>query len=94
MTDNYTWSSDGPTCPYCGYEITPDDGFYYNEMRYISETCPECEKEYDVEVYTETSWRCSKKEEIASLSDPGTEPTSNSAKAGSTPVGGSKDDKK
>lgn len=54
---NYTYSQDGPECPYCGREFTPDEGYYY-EKAFTSMDCDECEKTFKVEVYHSTSWRC------------------------------------
>jgi uncharacterized CHY-type Zn-finger protein len=56
MDENYAYSTNVIICPYCKDEITPDEGYYYNVYEYIKETCGSCNKEFKVEVYTETSW--------------------------------------
>lgn len=56
--EKYTYSTSGPKCPYCGFQITPDEGFYYDENKYTEETCGECEKKFSVSVYNSTSWTC------------------------------------
>ena len=38
--------------------VTADDGSYYDEANYISETCDECGKKFSVQVSTETTWFC------------------------------------
>lgn len=52
----HTYSTDGPQCPHCGFQITPDDPFYFNESRYLEDECSDCGKKFKVEVYTQTSW--------------------------------------
>lgn len=54
-----TYSTEGPKCPHCGYQITADESEYYDEQRYTEEECPECGKLFDVSVYINTSWTCS-----------------------------------
>lgn len=58
MTTTETYSTDGPTCPHCGFVFTPDDGIYYDERRYTEDECPECEKKFKVEVFHSVSWTC------------------------------------
>ena len=60
MSENETYSTEGPKCPFCGNEFTPDEAHYFDEMRYTSETCDSCGKDFDVDVYTQTSWTCTK----------------------------------
>lgn len=55
------YSTNGPTCPHCQREYTPDDSFYYDEQRCTELECDECGKMFDVEVYTSTSWTTSAK---------------------------------
>lgn len=59
MSKKEAYSTEGPTCPYCGYRITPDDGFFYDEMRFTEMECDECGKMFDVRVYVSTSWATS-----------------------------------
>ena len=54
-----TYETEGPKCPYCGRQYTADEGYYYDEMCYTEETCDECDKTFDVSVYTQTTWTCS-----------------------------------
>lgn len=53
-----TYSIEGPKCPYCGRQYTADDAVYYDEMKYVEETCDDCEKTFDVSVCVSTSWIC------------------------------------
>jgi len=62
MTEKRTYSHEGPTCPYCGHVMTPDEGYFHDEHRYTEQECPECEKAYSVEVNNWTSWGCRPKE--------------------------------
>lgn len=55
-------SSEGPTCPYCGTIITPDEGIYYDEHRLTELDCPDCEKRFDVTVVLSAHWRSRKKQ--------------------------------
>lgn len=61
MVEKETYSTSGPVCPYCGYQITPDEGFYFDETRYTSDECPECEKKFQVSVDHEVTWTCEPK---------------------------------
>lgn len=53
-----TYSTDGPTCPYCGDQITPDEGIYFDEHAYTDQDCPSCGRHYSVSVYLSASWTC------------------------------------
>ena len=53
-----TYSTNGPTCPYCGRMFTPDEGFYYDAARYREQDCDECGKTFSVEVHHSTAWTC------------------------------------
>jgi len=55
--DQETYSTHGPICPYCKHEHTPDDSAYYQEGRL---DCSSCGKEFEMDVYTEVSWTCTK----------------------------------
>lgn len=61
----YTYSTDGPTCPNCGWQVTPDESFYYTD-KYDSDDCQECETTFKVEVFTSTSWTCTAVEKVKS----------------------------
>jgi len=58
-----TCETEGPKCPYCGRQYTADDPAYYDEINYTEETCDECDKTFDVMVYTSTMWTCNVKED-------------------------------
>lgn len=58
MTEDRTYSTDGPTCPKCGFTYTPDEAHYYDEFRYTEETCQECECKFSVRVEHSVSWTC------------------------------------
>lgn len=60
---SFTWSEDGPTCPHCGFVFCVDENFYYDPNLYREDTCPECERTFDVKVITEFSWECTAREE-------------------------------
>lgn len=53
-----TYSTEGPQCPYCGFQYTADDPIYYDAQRFTEETCDQCDKTFDVEVFTSTTWTC------------------------------------
>jgi hypothetical protein len=53
-----SYSSDGPKCPKCGFTFTPDEGVYYDELRYTEDECQECKCKFKVEVHNSTTWRC------------------------------------
>lgn len=60
-----TYSTEGPQCPYCGRQYVADEPDYYDEERYTEETCDECNKTFDVEVDTSTSWVCTARAALA-----------------------------
>jgi hypothetical protein len=49
-------STDGPTCPHCGKQVTPDEAFYYDENRYVDDTCDACGKAFRVELHVQHTW--------------------------------------
>lgn len=49
------WSIEGPTCPHCGREYTPDEAHYFDPAGYTI-NCDGCEKKFYVEVETSTTW--------------------------------------
>lgn len=53
MSEHY--STDGPICPHCQHEETPDEAFYYDEGTAELE-CGECCTRYSVRVCNSTSW--------------------------------------
>lgn len=55
------YSTDGPICPYCGHEETPDEGFYFDEDT-TSLECGACGKPYAVTVFNSTSWTTREKD--------------------------------
>lgn len=50
--------NEGPKCPYCKFEFTADEDFYYDEYRYSEETCYYCNKKFKIDVRIETTWWC------------------------------------
>ena len=58
-----TYSSEGPQCPHCGFQLTADEPHYHDENNYTEETCPNCEQDFAVEVDHSTIWTCSPKKE-------------------------------
>jgi hypothetical protein len=58
MVESYTFSREGPKCPYCDRQFTADDSSYYDSFKYTQETCDNCGKTFSVEVNTETTWYC------------------------------------
>jgi hypothetical protein len=60
MSASDTYSTSGPTCPYCGHAETPDGRHYYDD-RTDELTCGECGRDYLVEIDNWTSWSCSPK---------------------------------
>ncbi len=58
-TETYTTCSDeGPSCPHCGYiqNITEYEAYNLYEDGEHKETCPDCQKKYEVSTYTSYSW--------------------------------------
>jgi C4-type Zn-finger protein len=53
-----TYESEGPKCPYCGRQYTADEDSYFDEINYTEEVCDNCERAFDVSVYTSTTWTC------------------------------------
>lgn len=62
---NETYSDEGPKCPYCGNQFIADEPLYYDEYKYTEEECPNCNKIFDVEVYTSTTWTCTARAALA-----------------------------
>lgn len=58
MTDNETYSTEGPQCPKCKFTFTADEPHYFDEQGYTDETCPECDSKFKVEVHHSVSWCC------------------------------------
>lgn len=54
-TPRTTYSTDGPTCPGCGSEYTPDETWYYEQGGYKI-TCDECACEFMVMAEALWSW--------------------------------------
>jgi hypothetical protein len=50
------FSHTGPKCPYCGYQITADEAYFFDEYNYTEEVCGGCDREFKVEVFTQTTW--------------------------------------
>lgn len=60
-----TYSKDGPICPHCQRQFTPDEAHYYDEHLYTSQDCDECGKTFSVSVNISASWSCEPIEENA-----------------------------
>jgi uncharacterized protein (DUF2225 family) len=58
--NGWTYSTEGPTCPYCTTTITPDDGSYYDEHSLEKLTCPVCDEVFSAAVTLSASWRTRK----------------------------------
>lgn len=63
LSENETYSDEGPQCPHCGAQFTADEPHYFDEWNYTEDTCGECGKRFKVELYTSTSWTCTKMDE-------------------------------
>lgn len=61
MDNDEVTSTHGPTCPNCGTVIDPETDRYFDEMKYTEDLCEECGWEFQVSVYTETTWTTEKK---------------------------------
>ena len=48
------FSGDGPICPHCKREFTPDEAGWYEDSVV---DCDTCEKQFRMEVETATYWR-------------------------------------
>lgn len=57
-----TYSTEAPTCPYCGHTHQHDGGFFYDESLTEFE-CESCEELFWVRVYTSTAWTCTTRDE-------------------------------
>lgn len=64
MTEE-TYSKEGPKCPYCGFQCTADEAFFYDEQRFTEYECTDCEKTFDVEVCVSVSWTCNARAALA-----------------------------
>lgn len=60
MAETYEYV--GPKCPYCDHQHRADEAFYYDESMVRME-CEACERDFNVRVYTSTTWTCSTREE-------------------------------
>ena len=63
LVNDYTCSTAGPECPYCGRAFVADEPFYYDESKFTEMECDACGKEFKVEVCHSVSWECRKLEE-------------------------------
>lgn len=61
--DDYTYSDEGPQCPYCGRQYTADEPIYYDEQNFTEDECDECGENFSVTVSHSVSWTCEKREE-------------------------------
>ena len=61
MTDDDTYNSDGPECPYCGHVHNPDEepSHYYNQASETS-SCSSCGTDFQMEVSISYSWTTKK----------------------------------
>jgi transcription elongation factor Elf1 len=58
MEKDWTYSDDGPLCPYCGHRHIADDPAFFDPDLMTEITCDSCDKTFDVEVEQHTSWTC------------------------------------
>jgi hypothetical protein len=61
MSKLRTYSTDGPICPYCGRQFTPDDPSYYDQHQMTELECNNCRGTFSVEVAHSVSWACSER---------------------------------
>lgn len=52
-----TYSTIGPICPECGHKHRADEPFYFDEDMVVMD-CEHCERDFAVQVFTQTSWTC------------------------------------
>jgi len=55
------YSHEGPICPHCKRQFTPDEPFYYDEAAYTEQDCDECGNTFLVEVNNWASWSTRKR---------------------------------
>lgn len=61
--DTETYSTDGPTCPYCGHVSNPsEEPSCYSEDN-DEWTCESCGEDYQLEVYVRHSWTGRRRDE-------------------------------
>lgn len=58
-----TYSTDGPTCPYCGHVSNPSEEPSCYDERTDEWTCGSCGEDYQLEVYTLHSWTGKRRDE-------------------------------
>lgn len=49
------YSTEGPICPYCNHQHCADEPFYFDEDMARMD-CEHCDRDFDVRVFTQTSW--------------------------------------
>lgn len=54
------YSTAGPICPHCNHHHRADEPFYYDEDMTVMD-CERCDGDFDVRVYTQTSWTTDKR---------------------------------
>lgn len=59
-----TFETIGPRCPYCQHLHYPDGPSFYDESA-DNMDCEHCGKEFNVFIYTSTTWTCRPKVEPA-----------------------------
>lgn len=56
MDKREVYSTDGPTCPYCGYVNSPSDDPECYDESVTDWTCYHCDRDYRLSVYVRHSW--------------------------------------
>jgi len=60
--EDYTFSTNGPICPHCGKQYFADERRWFDESNLKDFKCDKCKNPMKVEVETETTWTCYKKD--------------------------------
>jgi hypothetical protein len=61
MSKLRTHSTEGPICPHCERQFTPDDPSYYDPHQMTEIECGQCGRTFKVEVEHRVTWSCSER---------------------------------